>query len=168
MKILGINISHNASICEITDGVIDFYLEEDRFNKIKNYYPDPKEQTRFKSITEYADDVYDKVIFSSYGRTVPFRENSVHDDYFIIKDLIKQLGQTNYIFDSSCHHLYHAYCGFHFSKMDDAICIVMDGGGAQPYGDYFQEIESVYYLNKKESVCFYKHQQTSDGLNILI
>jgi predicted NodU family carbamoyl transferase len=41
--------------------------------------------------------------------------------------------------------------------MDDAICIIMDGGGAQPYGDYFQEIESVYYLTKERCVCFYKH-----------
>lgn len=33
MKTLGINISHNASICQVTDGKIDFYYEEDRFNK---------------------------------------------------------------------------------------------------------------------------------------
>ena len=76
MKILGVNISHNASICQVTDGVIDFYLEEDRFNKIKNYCPSPKEQTKFKSITEYVDDVYDEIIFSSYDRTLPFREDS--------------------------------------------------------------------------------------------
>lgn len=157
MKILGINISHNASICEITDGVIDFYLEEDRFNKIKNWCPNPKEKTKFKSITEYVDDVYDKVIYSSYDRKVPFRKDSEHDDYFIIKDLNAQLGCIDYIFNPLQHHLYHAYCGFYFSQMNDAICIVMDGGGAQPYGDYFQEVESVYYLTKEKSVCFYKH-----------
>ena len=53
MKILGINTSHNASICQVTDGVVDFYLEEDRFNKVKNWYPkSTEEETRYKCIDE--------------------------------------------------------------------------------------------------------------------
>jgi len=39
MRILGINISHNASICQLTNGKIDFFFEEDRFNKVKNLLP---------------------------------------------------------------------------------------------------------------------------------
>ena len=39
MRTLGINTSHNAAICQVTDGEIDFYYEEDRFNKKKYYCP---------------------------------------------------------------------------------------------------------------------------------
>jgi len=167
MKILAVNISHNASICQVTDGKIDFYLEEDRFNKIKNFHPDHYNETQYISIKKYASGVYDRVIFSSFDRTVPFKDDSGLRDDKIISDIIKQIEfKGNYTFNKKEHHLYHAHSGFHFSKMEDAICIVMDGGGAQPYNRPFQEIESIYYLNKKEKndKCFYKHLTDSRWL----
>ena len=59
-----------------------------------------------------------------------------------------QLGGQNYYFERE-HHLYHAESAHHLSpfKDEDAIAIVWDGGGAQPYyEDYpnFQEMETIY------------------------
>ena len=55
MRTLGINISHNASICQVTDGKIDFYYEEDRFNKRK-YYAPKHDDCYFKVIDEKVKD----------------------------------------------------------------------------------------------------------------
>jgi len=166
MKILGINTSHNASICQITDGKIDFYLEEDRFNKIKNYCPHHSEKTEYLSIKPHANTFYDKVILSSFDRFLPFKENSQNWDDIINEDLLKQLNNFNSsYFSLRHHHLYHAYCGFYFSKFDEALCIVMDGGGTQPYKPGFQEIESVYFLTKKTNTCRYKHMTNSRFIN---
>ena len=35
MRILGCNASHDASVCVINDGVIEFYAKEERFNRTK-------------------------------------------------------------------------------------------------------------------------------------
>lgn len=166
MKILAISTSHNASICQITDGKIDFYLEEDRFNKIKNYHPRADGDIEFLSIKKYATGNYDKVIFASYDRRLRFASDGdiTKDRDKIVNDKIFQQisGNPEYHFYREHHHLYHAHCGFHFSNFDEALCIVMDGSGAQPYFShkpYYTEIESFYYLNKskKDSKPLYQH-----------
>jgi carbamoyltransferase len=173
VKVLGINTSHNASICQITDGVIDFYLEEDRFNKIKNWYPMTKlERYDYLSIKEYAKGPYDIVNIASFDRRFPQIPNSHNFDNIINENILKQIpgfGNFEYIFRVEHHHFYHAHCGFHFSNFKDAICIVMDGSGAQPYFNYkkyFSEVESVYYFNKEQQPkSLYKHLTNSKNLH---
>ena len=67
MRTLGINISHNASICQVTDGKIDFYYEEDRFNKRK-YYAPKHGDCYFKVIDEKVKDKPDNVVVAAYDR----------------------------------------------------------------------------------------------------
>jgi carbamoyltransferase len=161
-KILGINISHNASICQLTNGKIDFYLEEDRFNKKKNWCPNPTQQTNYISIEKYAKKEYKNIIFASFGRQFPKQSEEEFSDYVVIDDLKKQLGTNkNFTFHPNQHHIYHAYCGFYFSGMKEALCIIMDGGGVQPYEKPFQEIESIYYLTEETCLCYYKHLTNS-------
>ena len=64
MRTLGINISHNASICQVTDGKIDFYYEEDRFNKRK-YYAPKHGDCYFKVIDEKVKDKPDYVVVAA-------------------------------------------------------------------------------------------------------
>ena len=158
MKILGVNISHNASICQMTDGKIDFYYEEDRFRKNqKNYDPNffKEGHIEYVSISKHAKEKYDFVGYASFDR----RCNHAFEDQLIISSIAKQLNTTNNIFEIQ-HHLYHAYCGFHFSEFDEAICLVLDGGGAMCYEELigYQEIESIYTLKKNLGYkCHYKH-----------
>lgn len=160
MKVLGISTSHNASICQVTDGKIDFYFEEDRFNKTKNWCPNSKKEQEYLSIKERANIEYDKVIIASFDRRFP--NNYTGDlDKNINSNILKQLkGNPEVYFFSYYHHLYHAYSGFYFSNFEDAICIVMDGAGAQPYFSHRKfcpEVESIYYLNKFEHKLLCKH-----------
>jgi len=53
------------------------------------------------------------------------------------------------------HHMHHAWCGFNLApQMEDALIIVMDGGGCRKLWDRYpthQEIESIYYGTKGDS-----------------
>ena len=156
--ILGVNISHNASICQMTNGKIDFYYEEDRFRVgQKNYAPSffDGSDIKFVSIDKYAKQQYDCVGYASFDR----RASHAFEDVLIISKLSEQLRPTLNVFQMQ-HHLYHAYCGKYFSSFDEAICIVMDGGGAMCFDELlgYQEVESIYFLKTGEqSRCFYKH-----------
>lgn len=145
MKTLGINISHNASICQVTNGNIDFYLEEDRFNYQKYYHPTPK-HCFFKSIDEYVKEKLDNIIIASYGSW---------NDIECCELISKQLNQP-VEFCPTQHHLYHACAGFKLSNFDEAIVIIMDGGGAQEFC-FYQEMESIYLINKQKTIRKYLH-----------
>jgi carbamoyltransferase len=156
MRTLGINISHNASICQVTDGKIDFYYEEDRFNKRK-YYAPKHDDCYFKVIDEKVKDKPDNVIVAAYDRAFlgETKETLISDDIICCDLLSKQLKQQVHFYKSH-HHLYHAYTGFHLSPFDEAIVVVMDGGGGQEFHCY-QEIETVYLMNKKNWQRKYLH-----------
>ena len=160
MITLGINISHNASVCQVTDGKIDFYLEEERFNKIKHWGPwkGLKEEERKYKCLDNLKNIQNHIIYASFGRENYEKFCSeTGEDLGRIKYIQKQLNKNLYDhYYGNEHHLYHATCGFYFSNFDDALCIIMDGGGAQIYPLY-QEIESVYYFTKDTHSCKYKH-----------
>ena len=153
--ILGINISHDNSICQITDGKIDFYYDEGRVARVKyieGYLNDDivnNKHIKYQSVEKYVKNV-DKVIYTSYGASF---------DKFYIEDIQSQLGNPEYKFFPSNHHLYHALCGLHFSKFDEAIAIVMDGGGAAPFEKYktHREVETIFYVNNETTKKFYSH-----------
>ena len=55
------------------------------------------------------------------------------------------------------HHLYHAECGYYFSEWnqkEDAIAIVMDGGGCHKHAEtypMFQEVETIFLCEPNET-----------------
>jgi carbamoyltransferase len=156
MKILGINISHDFSICIYEDNKVKDLWYEERYNLIKNWYPD--ENREFKhhliSILKNINFKPDLVCYSSFYRG---QSHTINDDYKIIENIQKQLDNPNYFFNIHHHHIYHALCSFYFSKFDEAMSIVIDGGGTQPFDDQYQEMESIFYLNKKQVYSLYQH-----------
>ena len=151
MRILGINISHNASICQLTNGKIDFFFEEDRFNKVKNFFPMPG-NCYYKCMEEYIKQRPDDVIMASIDRqmngSTPEAVLKYNED-LKIQEVLRMWLQQPIQFNREHHHLYHAYSGFHFSDFDEAIVVVMDGGGSQLL-HLFHEVESIYLMNRKE------------------
>ena len=69
------------------------------------------------------------------------------------------------------HHMYHAECGYWFSpwrEKENAIAIVMDGGGCQPYfNEYpnYQEVETIYKL-QPDTVPVKQYQRLSNYRNL--
>jgi carbamoyltransferase len=171
MRILGINLSHNASIAQVTDGKLDLYFEEDRFNKVKESEPEKFPEQRFISIDKYIIEKPDYVIYASLGRLSRQSFGSlklgVSDQYWIDifnKQLSEKFGEEIPYFYQTEHHLYHACSAFYFSELDDALCIVMDGGGVTPLEEFKQyiEIESVYIFDKTKCIPKYKCITSAD------
>jgi len=156
MKVLGINISHDASICVYENNKISDFWVEERFNNEKKWYPDNCNEEFndifYLSILKKINFKPDLVCYSSY--TKEKRKNS---NKKIIESLQKQLDNPKYYFDDKKHHVYHALCGFYFSKFDEAISLVIDGGGAHPFLDGFQEFDSIFYVNKKNIFTIFQH-----------
>jgi carbamoyltransferase len=155
---LGINISHNCSIAILKDSKVIGYYQEDRFidgKGYKNFNPTARLFSPLYCIKEKVSHV-DHVGISSYdsrGDGIPFF------DQLIINKLKRQLNKEEVFFKYE-HHLYHAFCGTYFSKFNEGLCLVMDGGGARVLNDYphYQEIESIYYFDENRNfTCLYKH-----------
>jgi len=172
MYILGINISHHASLCLLKDGKVLFYLEEERLSRIKHSIEFDKDKNlllspflrkflSLKIIKQYTNHI-DHIIFASYIRE-PEEDKKINQK---ILDELKILNIT-YSFAQFLqeHHLYHAYSGFIQSGFSKAKCLILDGGGAPSNKNNFQkfqEIESVYSLSLNNSFKpLFKHYSTN-------
>jgi predicted NodU family carbamoyl transferase len=198
IRILGINISHDASIAVIDNGVVTSVYEEERCRRTKYWAPHGDKETLYQCIEQKNLEEIDEVVFTSFDRRqfnvvvsptisldrMKSREfirkletqqlsrarleelvEEYPDDFSIEKiyendedqrimdDIAtNQLGLSSeeYLYNVD-HHVHHAYCGFVQSEMENALVIVMDGGGCQKYYDThpaYQEIESIYYATK--------------------
>ena len=148
--ILGINISHHASICLLSDNKIEYY-EEDRFNRRKYWQPQLFDY-EYLSINEKVNNP-DKVIFASFDTRYCHKNDT---DKKLVEKISNLYGFNEVVFNANEHHLYHAVSGFHLSNFDDAVVIVMDGGGAQEF-PYYQEVESIYNFTKDNYTKKYVH-----------
>lgn len=167
MYILGINISHHASSCLIKDGEILYFVEESKiirdkqFEYHKHVFSDPNDCQSIKYDSFYPSidilkkytDTVDYVIFTSYGQ-----ENW---DESIIKFIGKKLDEsgikyTTKIFYHENHHVYHAANAFYFSGFDDAVALVMDGGGSYDKKYFKENLEKEFVFPFRESESIYK------------
>ena len=155
MKV-GINISHNTSVCVYDKGKITHLWNEDRFRENKDFAPSADERTHgFRSFENLKLPVK-QICFSSFGRT-KFEDCS---DQTIINNICEQLDCYNYKFNIKHHHLHHAICANYFAKFDEALAIVVDGGGASIFSEY-QEYESIFYIKKKKIKKLYQKLSNS-------
>lgn len=154
MKTLGINISHDFSTCVYENNIIKDIWYEERFNFHKYWHLyDEKFENYIISIFKKINFKPDLVCYSSFQRS-PFANMT---DEKIINFIQKQLDNPPHFFDKNKHHIYHAINSFYFSKEQEAMGIVIDGGGAQPFNNNYQEMESIFYLNKKIIFLLYQH-----------
>lgn len=172
MRILGINISHDASSCLYEDGEIKYYIEDERLAEIKHYEYEFPHQLKFYGLSRLIErkiNHLDYIIFSSYRRVDAY-------DKSIITSIINQIKScnitiNNIYFLKEEHHLYHAYNAHYNSKFPYSVAIVADGGGAYEGSDQDvlknkpgikfanKEVESIYYFGKQSTYRkkLYKH-----------
>jgi predicted NodU family carbamoyl transferase len=151
-KVLGVNISHNCSFAYFEDKVLKEYYEEDRFNKIKAYTPDANEpEYEYEVLKKFKNITFDTIVFSTYDR------GYAQLDQPIVDNCLNQLKYNEYQFNNRQHHIYHAVCGYYFSKFDEAIAVVSDGGGETVISPQFRTLQSIFTINKKEVNPLFKH-----------
>ena len=191
MTTIGVNLSHNASICIKDKNKLEYY-EEDRFNKIKNWAPVYNilsEDFDFKSFSKIKD-FNSNFIFCGFdledleggesgegGSKIPTSivlRHKKSKDHPMVKYLVDKYKIKNWVFNVSEHHLYHVCSGFYFSKFEDALVIVSDGAGGRlerkgkcSLADkMYQEADSVYYITPIYIEALYKHYSLFRGLMI--
>jgi len=159
-KVLGFNISHNVSCAYFEDNILKEYYEEDRFNKIKHFMP-PNPfydgDYDYEILKKFKDVVFDCVAISSWDM------GNILIEKPFVDNLLRQLKFKESKFYFKEHHLFHAVCGFYFSKFEEALAVTCDGGGERfPDEDSlymdrnFQTMEAIFKINKKELKSLYK------------
>jgi carbamoyltransferase len=172
--ILGINISHDASICLFKDGEIIFYLEEERLQKIKHFrvthINDKYTLQAILKLKKYVDHI-DHIVFTTYKRDETFQDVAISEK--IINDILSldiTINKVDIFLED--HHLHHAYNGFYNSGFKEAGVLVIDGSGSyinRPYyltnlsNRPYREVESSYTFSyPNQAVVNYKHYASFD------
>lgn len=161
--ILGINISHNPSVCLLKDGEVVFYGEEPNHLVYKTYTE--VSCVHLQDILDITKDI-DDIIFCSYRRDNHSLEQNIINSY--INTFINSNINYKYIhFFPMNHHIYHAMKGLKCSKFTEAAALIADGSGAylDNYPSY-QEIESIYNISSNSIYAKYKHYSSYKSTNI--
>ena len=151
MKILGINISHDFSICVYENNKITKFFMEERFIFDKGWFL-KKNKFFIFSLFKEINFKPDLIVYSSYGR----RWGELSDKK-IIQQIQKQLDNPPFYFNKKNHHIYHACSSFYFSSFSEAMALVIDGGGARPLKNGYQEFQSIFYINKNKIFKLFQH-----------
>ena len=150
MYILGVNLSHHASVCLLKNGKVIFYLEDDRLSRNKEVPfdlwdgdgPESKLITKLLSlekVTEYTHHIQ-HIIFASYGRKIDAKKWPQDNDDVLIEHI---LNRVKFSYDSVHylreHHLYHAFNAFYSSGFKEAAALVLDSGGMSMEGCKYEK-----------------------------
>ena len=148
MRILGCNASHDASVCVINDGVIEFFAKEERFNRIKR---SGGVTNCLKSAHEvYGSTGIDYVVYAWEPMTGGF-------GYCESEKQIRRLFGLTYkeprpFCNSTAfqHHDNHASIAFYNSGFEEALVYVCDRNGSIFFVDVenqCREADTVYHCS---------------------
>lgn len=164
-NILGINFSHNSSVCVLKDGKVDFFLEEDRLSRIKSdEFPDTliRYISKHYSINEISLSGVSQYpsIFLNYNKDRKNIFNSIicTDNKLTLFDEDEKLEYTipsllKPLFDKyfpkipvndyrAYHHDTHALVSFLNSPFKESIVIVIDGTGSPTFNKNLIKFET--------------------------
>ena len=161
-NILGINTSHNGSVCLLVDGEIKFFLEEERITKTKH------DSLPLKLLLYISKKYKIDEIAVSGVYTYPFYLNES-----ILNILIfKYFPTTKIKYYLNNHHLTHSSISFFNSPFKESICLVVDGSGTETFSDnggLQYETESIYKFSLISSFKpLYKSYRTNNKKNDLL
>ena len=140
--IVSMNISHDASVCYLHEGKVQWMIEEERLTH-KKYDAMP-----FLSIAALKDRVPNTSTALFSLLRIPGKESfQQYDiDYCLSvyrKSIRCSLQDFKWKGMIEYHHLSHASVGFYNSGFDEAVVVVVDGAGAV-VNEEGHEVESIY------------------------
>ena len=151
MWFLSVNTTHDASVVLIHNGEIVIHLKEERLRHIKHAY---QIVWCFNEIKKYTSHI-DIAAFTGLWGNCQLWDGVV--------SLLEFHGltdkNTNYIHAEASHHVYHAFSGFFSSPFEEAICIVVDGAGADEDKEAFhKENETIYKLSRDKKTGYVQNE----------
>ena len=145
MKVLGINMSHHASVCVVEDGEVVFALENGRLSKIKY---DPKIDDL---ICHLKNNFYDVIVYTSFNINNDSKKN--YHNRYVKHELSKNNITYKKLICFPHHHTTHAFSAFYNSGFKKAICLIIDNGGVSPSIDNKEmgsEVLSIIKIDNNE------------------
>lgn len=148
MRILGVNAMHDASVCVINDGVIEFFAKEERFNGIKR-------SGGFINCLKRAHEVYGStgIDYAVYGWEPMTGGFGYCESEKEIRSLFGLTYKEPRPFCNSTafqHHDNHAAISFYNSGFDEALVFVCDRNGSIYFIDVenqCREADTVYHCS---------------------
>lgn len=163
MYILGINISHDRSVCLLKDGVIAAAIAEERLDRDKMSYGfmlnTGERAMPMRSITYCLDsqklsmDDLDLIV-------IDHALGPVSEDYYRKLIPIKEKAKIRALPHPS-HHLAHACSAYYCSPFKESAVLVADGAGSKVAEGY--EGESGFYMKQGEIRQIFKTYQVLDN-----
>ncbi len=148
MRIFSLCPTHDASVCVLNDGKLEFFCKEERLSKIKH------DRNPIQSIELYSKTHKGNIDFFVYSCPSD-HEIQTRDFYreILVKKFSAQINE-NVVYSSVTHHLSHAMLAFVNSKFEEALVIVVDRDGSvitEPSTSMpmARESETVFRFNKK-------------------
>lgn len=144
MIAVGINLSHDASICVVEDGEIIHYQESERLIKEKH-------SVDFffimREVFEKYNDCVDEVVVAHLND----KKSIVGDlaKYYLGSIISRYCGNDVTYRSISLHHYLHASNAFYGSNFDHSAILVIDGRGEYVVDgfDWGHETESIFYMD---------------------
>lgn len=143
MIIVGINLSHDASICVLKDGEIVHYQEAERLTHQKHCHD------FYFMIQEVFSEYKDNVDLVAISYFHPHIESLIEG--YLLRIMIKYCGEKIKILNSDLHHWHHATNAFYGSTFESAGVLVIDGGG--------QRLEDTPEIFKHETESIYTFER---------
>ena len=123
-NVLAINPGHNGSVALVKDGVLDFYLEEERLSRHK-YDGNP-----FRGILEAVErcEIHALVLGGTSSENLPKLTWTGEEPHLAL--VRKFYPNVTFYNCGDNHHLGHAAGAFFNSGFDTAVAVVVDGAGS--------------------------------------
>jgi carbamoyltransferase len=155
LKILGVNMSHDGSVCVLEDGAVIFYQEEERLTHEKH-------TTGFINSFAKAMRLHDPEHIVFVG-AFPYELNPRE----LLSNLLLSMGKTKHFSNNKKyqaywlrdHHLAHATVAYNNSGFEDAGVLVIDGAGQAFVDDnyLYRESETIYSADTKDIHTLHKN-----------
>jgi carbamoyltransferase len=158
-NIVGTNRHHNAAVCFLKDGQVDFFIEEERLNRFKH---EGVSFEAFLHLRKITDEVNGFALAGFHFDNLNQIDFNYEYNYylFMVLRLFREsdIGYYNYIQE---HHFTHAAGAFYNSNFDRALSIVFDGDGSHQE-DGTTESYSCFYFDYDKSTVIDKQYQTRE------
>ena len=137
-NILSFNCSHDAAVCHLKDGKVEWFIEEERVSRKKH---DHRPYLSLVDGVRRLDDIDLALHTTLHHSDDPTLADKVLD---VTCELIQKVKDKPKLMDCSAeHHLHHAALAFYNSGFEEAACLIVDGAGAYVEGGG-HEVETIY------------------------
>ena len=163
-NIVGVNRHHDAAVCFLKDGQVDFFIEEERLNGLKH------EEAVFEGLLhlrKITDEVNGFALAGFHSFALNQIDSAHEYNYYlfmILRLFIKsEIAYFNY---ADRHHFTHAAGAFYNSNFDKAVSIVFDGAGSVQDDGTSESYSCFYFDYDRRSVIDKQYQTTEERLSL--